>query len=359
MKISAQKNIEFKPKDLGEKKVLIPKLHGGRGTKIIQPKKGGPYKRERFRWSQHISTIALNLRGPIPERSLGKTGIKVPILSLGGESLLKITDKYSEAVELLRTAYEMGIRYFDTAAIYYPSEIRVGDALRDVRKNVIIATKTAGRTRETAWRDIDKSLTNLKTDYIDILQAHHIDHIDEVKTILGPDGAMKAFEEAQEQRVIRFKGISGHYDPRPLKRAIQQYDFDTILMAVNAADVHHESFIKNLLPTAVSKNMGIIGMKVCSRGRIFDPTHLNNMKDALTYVLNLPISTAIVGHDNIKQLIENIKIAQDFEPLTSMQMQELENKTKDYASLSLFFRKGYEEFNPWWKPYAYTDKILL
>jgi len=303
--------------------------------------------------SDHIKRLAVNLRGKIPRRPLGKTGFMVPIFSLGGESLIKIKNKYNEAIELIQLAYDMGITYFDTALDYYPSEIRIGDALKSVRKNVIIATKTENRTRDGAWKDLEKSLNNLKTDYIDIWQIHHIDHLDEVKTILGPDGAITAFEEAKFQKIIKYIGITGHYDPIPLKRAIIDYSFDTILMALNAADIHKNSFIKNLLPIAVKKNMGIIAMKTCSRGRIFEPVKLNNMKDALNYVFTLPISTAIVGHDNIKQLIENIIIAQDFKPLSKIEMNELENKTKDYSNLSLYFRKGYEKFNPWWKPYGF------
>lgn len=303
--------------------------------------------------SNYIRRLAINIRGPIPTRPLGKTGIEVPIFSLGGESLLKLEDKKDEAIELIQLAYEMGIKYFDTAMLYYPSELRVGEALKDVRKNVIIASKTEERTREKAWNDLQKSLNNLKTDYIDIYQIHHIDHMDEVKTIFGPDGAMEALREAKKQGIIKYIGITGHYDPVPLIKAIKQFKFDTILLALNAADIHKHSFIRNVIPVAKEKNMGIIAMKVCSRGRLFDPTRLNNMKDALDYVFSLPISTAIVGHDNIRQLIENIKIAQDFEPLTQDKMNELEEKTKEYAQLPLYFRKGYEEFNPFWKPYGY------
>ena len=170
----------------------------------------------------------------------------------------------------------------------------------------------------------------------------------EVSEIFKPDGAMKALIEAHEQGIVRFLGVTGHYDPKPLVEAINRFDFDTILMALNAADVHRHSFKINLLPEAVKKQMGIIAMKVCSRGRIFEPTYLNNMKDALDYVLTLPISTAIIGHDNIKQLVENIKIAQEFKPLTEEQMKELESKTEKYAPLALYFRKDCEKFNLWW-----------
>jgi len=306
--------------------------------------------------SNHIRSIAMTTRGRIPERTLGKTGLKIPILSMGGESVLKIPDKETEAIELIRTAYNIGIRYFDTAPIYHPSELRVGEALKDVRKKVVIATKTHDRTKRGSWNLLEKSLENLKTDYIDIWQLHHVDHIDEVKTIFGPDGALSAMKEAKAQGLVKFLGITGHYDPTPLLKAIKQFDFDTILLAVNAADTHKYSFMKELIPEAIKRNMGIIAMKVCSRGRLFDPTGLNNMKDAMDYVFTLPISTAIIGHDNTRQLVENAKNAQDFTPLTKIQMNELEEKTKEYAQFGLYFRKGYEKFNPFWTPYGYEKK---
>ena len=306
--------------------------------------------------SNHLRSLALQIRGKIPERTLGKTGIKIPILSMGGESVVKIPDRETEAIELIQTAYEMGVRYFDTAPEYHPSEQRVGKALEGVRKKVVIATKTHDRTKSGTWHLLEKSLNNLKTDYIDILQLHHIDHEDELKTIFGPDGALSAMREAKAQGLVKYLGVTGHYDPYPLLKAIRQFDFDTILLAVNAADRHKYSFMRKLLPEAVKKNMGIIGMKVCSRGRLFDPTGLNKMKDAMDYVFTLPVTTAIIGHDNTRQLVENAKIAQDFEPLSKIQMNELEEKTEEYSQFGLYFRKGYEKFNPFWTPYNYEEE---
>lgn len=307
-------------------------------------------------YSNHLRSVALKIRGHIPRRNLGKTGLKIPILSMGGESILKISDREPEAIELLQTTYNIGIRYFDTAPIYHPSELRIGEALKNVRKNIIIATKTHDRTKRGSWTLLEKSLNNLKTDYIDIWQLHHIDHPDEVKTIFGPDGALSAMKEAKEQGIVKYLGITGHYDPIPLLKAIKQFDFDTILLTLNAADTHKHSFMKKLLPEAVKRNMGIIAMKACSRGRLFDPAGINKMKDALDYVFTLPISTAIVGYDNIKQLVENVQTAQDFKPLNNIQMRELEKKCEPYNNLALYFRKDYEQFNPWWKPYGYENE---
>jgi len=305
--------------------------------------------------STRLRVIAAEANGPIPQRTLGKTGLKVSCLGLGGESLLKIKNKHTEAIELIQTAYKLGITYFDTAASYENSEVRIGEALEKVRKTVIIASKTEDRTKEGAWVQLEKSLTNLRTDYLDIWQIHHIDTPKEVEIILGPDGACSALLEARKQGLVRHIGITGHYDPAPLLDVLKRFKFDTILLAMNAADIHKRSFIKYVLPEANNQDMGVIAMKVCSRGRLFDPTHLNNMKDALEYVLTLPVATVIVGHDNIRQLTENVMIAQNFKPMNRNRQDDIEKLTKSYADLALYFRKGNEKFNPFWKPFGYKE----
>jgi aryl-alcohol dehydrogenase-like predicted oxidoreductase len=299
-----------------------------------------------------LRQIASYVGPAIPRRPLGKTGLDVTIIGLGGESILKL-DPYDNAVNLVRSAAYLGINYFDTAPEYYPSEIRVGDGLQGIRKNVILASKTEDRTYDGSWASLEKSLKNLKTDYLDIWQIHHIDHMDEVNQVFGPNGALKALQEAKEQGVVKFLGITSHYDPEPVVEAVRRFPFDTALVAVNAADVHKNSFIKGFFPEATKQGIGVIAMKTCARGRIFEPTALNSMKQALDYVWTLPVSTAIIGHDNIKQLAENIMLAKEFQPLTPAEMEELENKTKNYANLALYFRKGFEKFNPFWKPYGF------
>lgn len=296
-------------------------------------------------------------QGPgIPKRMLGKTGLTVTQLGLGGESLLSMDGKEDEALAYVAEALKLGIDYFDTAPIYKPSEERLGKILPTFRNQVTLASKTHDRTRDGSLRILEKSLKKLNTDYLDIWQIHHIDHMDEVEQIFAPGGAMEALQEARDQGMVRFLGITGHYDPTPLVETLRRFDFDTILTVANAADVHQHSFIKKVLPVALSQNLGIIGMKVCSRGFLFAPRKLYSMEEAFRYVLSLPLSTTIIGHDDIKQLHENIMIARDFHPMTDEEMREAEEKTKEYANLALFYRKGFEEHNPFWTPYGYKRK---
>jgi len=303
-----------------------------------------------------IRKLAADIMGPIPKRLLGKTGVSVTQLGLGAGGVLGRDTETDIALSVLADAIDLGINYIDTAPEYGPSEEYIGLVLPAVRNKIVLASKTQDRTRDGSMRLLEKSLKRLRTDYLDIWQIHHIDHSDEVKEIFATDGAIKALQEAKEQGMVRYVGITGHYDPKPLLSAIKRFDFDTILMAVNAADVHKQSFIKELLPEAKRQNLGIIGMKVCCLGRIFHSWGINSMKQALDYVLSLPVSTAIVGIDNHKQLHENVALAKEFKNLKPKEMDDLEDKTKNYHHLANFFRKGNEDYNPWWKAYPQKKK---
>ena len=160
----------------------------------------------------------------------------------------------------------------------------------------------------------------------------------DVEFILSREGAIKAIESAREQGMVRFAGITGHKDPFVLRRAIEQYPFDTILMALNAADRHNASFIDNLLPIAVEKQMGIMAMKVPSRGRIFRDTGVKTMEQAMWYVLTLPVSTTVIGISNLGELEENIRIVREFKPYTQQEMAKLEHLSQPYFADALWYR---------------------
>jgi uncharacterized protein len=206
---------------------------------------------------------------------------------------------------------------------------------------------------------IEKSLQLLNTDHVDLWQLHDIGLPEDVDAIFAKGGAMEALIEMHEQKVVRFLGVTGHYRPEALMDAIIRHPFDTILMALNAADTHIHSFTDKLLPLAVEKQMGIIGMKVPARGRLlasWTPPSLEaqqnswegsaiatrpgvmNMRDAMHFVLSHPVSTIIVGCDNVVQLEENIQIARDFTPLSTTQMTRLNDLAEPVAKQSLFFR---------------------
>ncbi len=136
------------------------------------------------------------------------------------------------------------------------------------RSEAFLATKTKERDRDGSLRMIEKSLKLLQTDHVDLWQLHDIGIMANVDAVFAKGGAMEALLEMQEQKVVRHLGITGHFRPEPLMECIHRHTFDAILMAVNAADPHHFSFGEALLPLAVERQMGIIGMKIPGRGRL-------------------------------------------------------------------------------------------
>jgi len=256
----------------------------------------------------------------------------------------------------------MGINYIDTSAWYGQdgtssegdhlrgtSERHVGEVMKTRRKEVFLATKTHDRSYDGAMRHLESSLKNLQTDVIDLWQIHNIKGggDEDIDYIFSDEGCMKALIKAQEEGVVRFLGISGHADPDPMKELVDRYPFDAVLMALNAADKHHNSYIDKLLPTTVEKEMGIIGMKIPARDRIFSHGGIITMKEAMSYTMTLPIGTIIVGLDNIAELEENIRITQEFEPLSADEMLAIEEKVKPHHE-HLMFYKGLSDWPEEW-----------
>ncbi len=301
--------------------------------------------------------LPANLATPdaMPTRNLGKTGYRVGIFSLGGQATIEQPNKEAEAVAIVERALDLGVNYLDTAAQYGGpdrwSQRYLGQVMKRRRKEVYLASKTHDRTRDGSLKLLEESLRLLNTDHLDAWQMHHISNQDDVDRIFAKGGALEALVQAREQKMVRFLGVTGHTDPEVLIQCLQRFPFDQILMAVNAADPHHLSFQEKLLPLAVEKQMGIIGMKVPSRGRLLNvpPTgpyaRPNSqpgplaMKEALYYTLSLPVSTVIIGCDSVEQLTENVNLARAFTPLSPQQLAALADKTQPIARDALFFRR--------------------
>jgi predicted aldo/keto reductase-like oxidoreductase len=296
------------------------------------------------------TAAALLLRGKssfgadtqMPRRPLGKTGHQVGLFSLGGQATLEKEGTLEESVAIINRAIDLGVNYIDTAARYGGgiSQEYIGEVMATRRKEVYLATKTHDRTREGSLRLLEESLNSLQTDHLDCWQHHNVMTDEDLDKIFGKDGAIEAMQKARDEKIVRFLGLSGHYDPAVLTRAIKRFDFDQILMALNPSDPHFNSFLDELLPTANEKNMGIIAMKVPARGRVFRPDGLTSMKDAMTWVLSQPVSTLIVGCDTVEQLEENVSIAANFKPLSAGETARIEGLTESYAKEGSFFKKG-------------------
>ena len=279
----------------------------------------------------------------MPTRPLGKTGHQVCLFSLGGQSTLETPERDDESLAIINRAIDLGVNYIDTAAAYGRgvSETYIGQVMKTRRKEVFLATKTNDRSYDGSMRLLERSLKQLQTDHLDLWQNHNVRTQNDLDRIFAKDGAIKAMEKARDEKIVRFLGLTGHRDPFILKKGIEQYPFDSILMALNAADKHNASFIDNLLPVAVERKMSIVGMKIPARGRIFREGGLSTMEQAMRYVLTLPVSTVIVGITAMAELEENVRIAQNFKPCTADEMKKMEELTKPYYSDASWFKESW------------------
>ena len=247
-------------------------------------------------------------------RPFGKTGESFPILSFGGQ---RIVDSHGcteeEAVEIVHTAIDRGIRYFDTAWIYSDgqAEMRLGKVVKHRRSEMWLATKALDTTRDGARRQLETSLSRLQTDYVDEWRLHNLEDYARLDAFTGQGGALEAAIQAREEGLVRYISISGHTDPQILVEALNRFPFDSALIAISALDHFILSFAEEFVPIANARGVATIGMKVLGLGSL---TH--EVQRSLRYAFSLPVSTVIVGMETMAQLEQNLEIAESFMPMT-------------------------------------------
>ena len=274
----------------------------------------------------------------IPLRTLGKTGIKVTIIGLGGEGILRTFGHDREAYELINRALDLGINYCESARAYSGSESYYGRALKERRKGIFLTSKSHARDKTGALAHLHETLRNMNTDHLDLWQVHDMRTQEDIREVFGPGGAMEAFIQAKEKGLTRFIGVTGHHDPAILKQCIGMADFDTVLMPVNPAEMHYKSFIETVLPAAEKKRMGIVGMKVYFRGFAAKIPWYKTMEPFLHFALSHPVTTTVIGCDSVRQLEENVKFASRFTPMPEEKMKKLSRDIKPFARQLMYYK---------------------
>ncbi|MBI2558370.1 aldo/keto reductase [Candidatus Woesearchaeota archaeon] len=275
----------------------------------------------------------------IPTRKLGKTNYNATIFGLGGEGILRTSGYFKEAESVIKKAVEVGVNYFDTAPAYQQSRDYLGKFLWDhaKRESVFLASKTQDRTYEGTLSLVEDSLRRLNTSYLDLLQLHDLREKDDLTEIFSGDGAIHALEELKKLGKVRFLGITGHHDPKILIEAIKRYDFDTILLCVNAGDSHYLPFITTVIPEARKKGIGVIAMKITSQGRALSSI---KMEEAFGFSLSQDVDLAIIGCKTPQEVEQNAYFARDFKPLSKEELADVKDKTKNFVAETNFFKKG-------------------
>jgi aryl-alcohol dehydrogenase-like predicted oxidoreductase len=275
----------------------------------------------------------------IPKRTLGKTGVEVTIMGLGGEGVLRTFGREREAYGLINRAIDLGINYFESARAYSGSESYYGLALKERRKEIFLTSKSHARDKQGALAHLHETLTNMKIDHLDLWQVHDVRTDEEVKEIFGPRGALEAFREARDKGLVRFIGVTGHHDPLITKHCIEMFDFDTVLIPVNPAEPFFKSYIDTVIPPASQKGMGIIAMKVYLRGFAASIPGFSGMEPFFRFALSQPVTTAVIGCDDLLQLEENVSSAASFTPMTIEEQTELQEYVAPYARQLMYYKE--------------------
>ncbi|HLX60330.1 MAG TPA: aldo/keto reductase [Planctomycetota bacterium] len=277
---------------------------------------------------------------PLPRRPLGRTGVSVTLFGLGGEGILRTYGEEKSAARVIHRALDQGVNYCDTAPAYAGSMDYYGAALGERRREIFLASKTHERTRDGSLKLLDKSLKRLRTDHLDLWQLHDLRTHEDLHEIFARGGALDALVHARAEGRVRFLGITGHHDPQILLDAMKRFPFDTVLVALNAADVHRSSFIKTVLPDAFRRDMGIIGMKTCAQGALLENGALS-MDEAVGYTLSLwGVSHVIIGCKTEAEVDDNARIAREFKPFDETKMRELEARTRANHPRFSYYKKS-------------------
>lgn len=283
------------------------------------------------------SLMANNVKGSVPRRKLGKTDTEVSIIGVGGFHVGSAST-LDDAKKIVNHALDNGINFFDNAWEYHQgkSEEWVGAALAGRRKEAVVMTKvcTHGRDKKVAMQQLEESLRRLRTDYLDVWQIHEVIYDNDPDLIFRPNGVAEALTQAKQQGKVRLVGFTGHKDPSIHLRMLQHgFPFDTVQMPLNPLDgTYSRSFTEHVLPVANQQGLAVFGMKSFGgsgemiRKGAFTPAQ------GLRYAMSLPVTVTISGMNTIDVLEQNLKIVQNFEPMSKTEMADLRERCKFEAA---------------------------
>lgn len=270
-----------------------------------------------------------------PRRAMGKTGLQVSILGMGGYHLGTVSGQ-DEVNEMIAKALDHGINFFDNAWDYHKgtSEERLGAALKGKREQAIVMTKvcTHGRKKDVAMRMLEESLTRLQTDRIDVWQIHEVVYYNDPERAYDREGVIEALAQAKQQGKVRFVGFTGHKNPSIHLEMFQRgFAFDTVQMPINPFDPSFRSFESEVLPVAVEKGMAVFSMKSMGGSGEAIVHGALTPTEALSYAMSVPgVSTTVSGMDSMAVLDQNLQILHDFQPLSADQMAALREQGKQF-----------------------------
>jgi aryl-alcohol dehydrogenase-like predicted oxidoreductase len=312
---------------------------GARGTWAGPPK--GPLPS-----APKEDEIKLPSGGAMPMRTLGRTGVKVSLIGLGGYHL-GMPAEDAEATRIVHTAQDHGVTFFDNCWDYNggKSEERLGRALAEGgrRQKAFVMTKLDGRTKQSAAAQLEQSLKRLKTEMIDLVQIHEVIRMNDAERSFSSGGAIEALVDAKKAGKLRFIGFTGHKDPaihlHMLEVAKQNgFAFDTVQMPINVMDAHYKSFENKVLPVLREREIGVLGMKSMGDKLILE-SGVVRADECLRYAMSAPTSVVITGCETMGVLKQALALALAFKPLSNEERKALLARTASAAATG-----RYEQF---------------
>jgi aryl-alcohol dehydrogenase-like predicted oxidoreductase len=278
-------------------------------------------------------------KATLPQKVLGRTKVKVPVLGLGTAPGGHRKEK--EAVAFYNKCIDAGVTYLDTApefAGYGKAQVFLGHVLKERRKEVFLVTKCAEPDGEKALALLKKNLAELQTDHADLVYAHSIgsDNMTPDK-IFSKTGVCKALDKARRDGLTRFVGVSGHNRPGRFLQALKEWDPEVMMTAASLVARHIYDFEGKVWPEAAKKGVGLAAMKVFGGGQPGQGPKGSRLPDelkraAVRYALGLPhVSVMVLGTHDEDELKQNLAWVRAFTPLTADELKELEAPTRKLA----------------------------
>ncbi len=254
-------------------------------------------------------------------RRLGRTGLQISEIGIGGGALRCATDEY--AVGMIRRALELGLNYIDTATAYGDSEAKIGLALKGRRQDAYVATKLDAVTANEARKEFAESLGRLQMDYVDVLSMHGVNSLADLEKRMAPGGVWDAMQEAKREGRTRFLGITGHLHD-VLVEALSRDVFDFTLFIMNIVE---QDATQELIPLCVRRDIGMTVMKPLATGLL--PNRL-----ALRYLLSQPVASVVPGAVRLDWLEDNLSVSDSSDqPLSAAELAEIDRLYRELATV--------------------------
>jgi aryl-alcohol dehydrogenase-like predicted oxidoreductase len=266
---------------------------------------------------------------------------QVTRVGIGGEGILRTSGRAAHARRVIEAALEQGITYFDSAPAYRDSEIYLGSVWKEnprARERIFQASKSGSRDKARALSDLEKTLQRLQTDYLDLWQIHDLRTHNDFEAISGPSGALEAFVDAKKSGKVKHIGVTGHYDPNILARAVREWPVDAVMLPVNPVEELLGGFLTTTLPEAQNKNIAVIGMKILGASHYILPKFNITADILIRLAFSHDITVAIVGCSSPEEVGTLARAGRDSKEFPGEDKERVLDVFRPYSRKLAFYR---------------------